>query len=102
MDIYSEFKQEYYDSMLAVAAGKPIALAEVGGLPSPKFSPSSPVGPTHGLERVGRQVQLSGAPQVVYHAPQILGRDDPRLSAPWKPSAKPRPTAQPGHPAPSP
>ncbi len=34
MDIYGEFKQEYYDSMLKIAAGKPIALGEVGGIPS--------------------------------------------------------------------
>ncbi len=29
-DIYSEFQQSYYDDMLALAAGKPIALGEVG------------------------------------------------------------------------
>ena len=42
MDIYGEFKQEYYDSMLELAGGKPIALAEVGGLPSPEVLEKQP------------------------------------------------------------
>jgi mannan endo-1,4-beta-mannosidase len=30
LDVYGEFKQSYYDDLLKVAAGKPLALAEVG------------------------------------------------------------------------
>lgn len=35
VDVYGEFKQSYYDDLLALAVGKPVALGEVGGLPSP-------------------------------------------------------------------
>jgi mannan endo-1,4-beta-mannosidase len=83
MDIYGEFKQEYYTSMLALAGDKPIALAEVGALPS--------------LEVLDRQprwtyfmvwsefIQAAATPDqvnAVYHAPRMLTRDDPRLAAP--------------------
>ena len=85
MDIYSEFKQEYYDSMLAVAAGKPIALAEVGGLPSPEVLAKQPrwtyFMAWSELVAKSNSVELLKS---VYHAPQILGRDDPRLSAPME------------------
>jgi mannan endo-1,4-beta-mannosidase len=83
MDIYGEFKQQYYDSMLRLAGGKPIALAEVGKLPS--------------LEVLNRQprwtyfmswsefIQNANTPEqakAVYNAPRILTRDDPRLAVP--------------------
>ncbi len=34
LDVYGEFKQSYYDDLLKVAAGKPLALAEVGRAPT--------------------------------------------------------------------
>ena len=34
LDVYGEFKQSYYDDLLRVAAGKPLALAEVGRAPA--------------------------------------------------------------------
>jgi mannan endo-1,4-beta-mannosidase len=34
LDVYGEFKQSYYDGLLQVAAGKPLALAEVGRAPT--------------------------------------------------------------------
>jgi len=34
LDVYGEFKQSYYDGLLKVAAGKPLALAEVGRAPT--------------------------------------------------------------------
>ncbi len=34
LDVYGEFKQSYYDDLLKVAAGKPLALAEVGRPPT--------------------------------------------------------------------
>ena len=46
MDIYGEFKQDYYTEMLALAAGKPIALGEIFALPLPTFSLPSPAGLT--------------------------------------------------------
>jgi len=85
MDIYGEFKPEYYASMLALAAGKPIALAEVGTLPSPEV-----------LEQQARWTYFmdwsewihSANPlelaKAVYHDPRVLTRDDPRLAGPME------------------
>ena len=83
MDIYGEFKQEYYDSMVAQAGGKPIALAEVGRLPGLEVLQKQPrwtyfmcwsefIQGHNSLELVN----------AVYHAPQVLTRDDPRLAGP--------------------
>jgi mannan endo-1,4-beta-mannosidase len=71
--------------MLAVAAGKPIALAEVGGLPSPEVLAKQPrwtyFMAWSELVAASNSVELIKS---VYHAPQVLGRDDPRLSAPME------------------
>jgi mannan endo-1,4-beta-mannosidase len=83
MDNYGEFKQEYYDSMVALAGGKPIALAEVGGLPSPEVLDRQPrwsyfmawsgmIDPSGPLDQVN----------ATYHGPRALNRDDPRLAGP--------------------
>ena len=80
-DIYGEFQQGYYDDMLALAAGKPIALGEVGALPSPEILQKQPnwtyfmvwsewIEMANPLERV----------QAVYHMPSVLGRSDPQLA----------------------
>ena len=85
MDIYGEFKQEYYDSMIALAAGKPIALAEVGGLPSVQVLAQQPRW-TYFMVWSGL-LEGSSAPdliQSIYHAPQTINRDDPRLAAPME------------------
>jgi ABC-type multidrug transport system ATPase subunit len=42
MDIYGEFKQDYYTEMLKLAAGKPIALGEVGAVPTPEILAAQP------------------------------------------------------------
>jgi len=83
IDIYGEFKQEYYDSMVALAGGKPIALAEVGGLPSPEVLQKQPRW-TYFMDwsefiQKHNSVELVNA---VYHAPQVLTREDPRLAGP--------------------
>ena len=83
MDIYGEFKQEYYDSMIALAAGKPIALAEVGTLPSVEVLDRQPRW-TYFMTwsewiHFANPLELSNA---VYHAPRMLNRDDPRLAGP--------------------
>jgi hypothetical protein len=83
MDIYGEFKQDFYTSMLTLAAGKPIALAEVGGLPTPEILDKQPrwtyfmcwseiIRTSNSLEKV----------LAVYHAPRMVNRDDPRLAVP--------------------
>lgn len=41
-DIYGKFEQSYYDDMLTLAAGKPIALGEVGAVPAPEVLAQQP------------------------------------------------------------
>jgi hypothetical protein len=42
LDCYQEFKQSYYDDLLKLANGKPIALGEVGGNLSPAALKAQP------------------------------------------------------------
>jgi mannan endo-1,4-beta-mannosidase len=83
MDIYGEFKPDYYQSMLALAAGKPIALAEVGALPTPQVLAEQPrwayfMDWTNLLEFSNSLDQIDA----VYNDPRVLNRDDPRLAGP--------------------
>ncbi len=85
MDIYGEFKQSYYTEMLELAAGKPIALAEVGGMPSPETLEKQPRW-TYFMTwsefiRTGNTVDQANA---IYHSPRVLGSDDPRLAGPME------------------
>ena len=81
MDIYGEFKQEFYTSMLALADGKPIALAEVGGLPSPEVLDRQPRWSYFmcwsEIIRTGNTLDQVNA---AYHSARALNRDDPRLA----------------------
>ncbi|WP_058185597.1 glycosyl hydrolase [Terracidiphilus gabretensis] len=81
MDIYGEFKQEYYDDMLRIAAGKPIALGEVGGLPSLDVLAVQPKW-TYFMAWSGLLESSSPADriQAVYHSPVSINRDDPRIA----------------------
>jgi mannan endo-1,4-beta-mannosidase len=87
MDIYGEFKQSHYDDMVALAGDKPIALAEVGAMPT--------------LEVLARQprwaylmmwsglAESSNLPeqlQTMFHAPNLLNRGDPPFTAPAVPA----------------
>jgi mannan endo-1,4-beta-mannosidase len=85
MDIYGEFKQEYYDSMVALAGGKPIALAEVGALPSPEVLDRQPRW-TYFMDWSGMLDASNSLDSInaVYHLPRMLNRDDPRLAAPME------------------
>ncbi len=81
MDIYGPFEQAYYDSMVALAGPqKPIALAEVGTMPT--------------LDTVAQQprwayfmmwsgmAEGSNTPQqlqTMFHAPNVINRGDARL-----------------------
>ncbi len=83
MDIYGEFKQSYYTGMIELAAGKPIALAEVGGMPSPAVLEQQP-GWTYFMtwsEFIDIANTLDHA-NAVYHSPRALTREDPRLAEP--------------------
>jgi mannan endo-1,4-beta-mannosidase len=82
MDIYGEFKQDYYDSMLALAAGKPIALAEVGAVPSPDvLEPAAPLGILHGWSELVRASKHSGP--AASHL-RLSARAQSRRSAPGR------------------
>jgi mannan endo-1,4-beta-mannosidase len=85
MDIYGEFKQEYYDSMIDLAAGKPVALAEVGALPAPDVLERQPRW-TYFMAWSGMLDTSNSLDQVnaVYHAQRTLSRDDPRLAGPME------------------
>jgi mannan endo-1,4-beta-mannosidase len=83
MDIYGEFKQEYYTSMLALADGKPIALAEVGGQLRPEVFERQPRW-AYFMAWSGMGVSPGAVEQInaLYHGPRALNRDDPRLAGP--------------------
>jgi len=81
VDVYGEFQQNYYDDLVALAAGKPVALGEVGGLPSPEVLARQP---KYGWFMAWSEI-LEGAnsPEAIhatYDAPNAVSRDDPRLA----------------------
>jgi mannan endo-1,4-beta-mannosidase len=83
MDIYGEFKQEYYTNILALAGDKPIALGEVGGLPSPEVFEKQPRW-TYFMcwsEFIQGHNPLDLV-IAVYHAPMVLTRENARLAGP--------------------
>jgi len=85
IDIYGEFKQEYYGAMLALAAGKPVALAEVGGLPNPEVLGRQPRW-AYFMTWAGSLLPSNSLDQVkaVYESPRALNRDDPRMAGPME------------------
>ncbi len=96
VDIYGEFKPAFYDGLLALAAGKPIALGEVGAVPSPAVLKEQPKWTWFMCwsDIVERGNPLD-ALRATYTAPGVLTRDDTRLSGPMaairKASAEPAP-----------
>ena len=81
VDIYGEFQQSYYDDLVRLADGKPVALGEVGGLPSPEVLRRQPkyawfmtwsefIEMNNPLELV----------RAVYGAPHTASRDDARVA----------------------
>ena len=90
MDIYGPFAQRYYDSIVALAAPlhKPIALAEVGTMPTLATLQTQPDWAYFMMwagmaEGANTPEQL----QTMFHAPNILDRGDPRLPQPLPPPA---------------
>jgi mannan endo-1,4-beta-mannosidase len=83
IDIYGEFKTQYYTDALALAGGKPIALAEVGTMPSPEVLDQQPRWTYFMVwsEFIQEATPLERA-KAVYNAPRMLTRDDPRLAGP--------------------
>jgi len=108
MDIYGEFKQEFYSSVVALAAGKPIALAEVGALPSLQVLDRQPRWTYFMVwSEFIRSASTLDQANSIYHAPRMLNRDDPRLAGPMADlrnatSSGPDPSPQPVTPNPTP
>jgi mannan endo-1,4-beta-mannosidase len=96
VDIYGEFKPEYYEGLVALAAGKPVALGEVGAVPSPEVLKAQPKWAWFmswsDIVELANSVE---ALRATYDAPNVLTRDDPRLAEPMaairKASAEPVP-----------
>jgi mannan endo-1,4-beta-mannosidase len=80
-DIYGEFEQSHYDDMLALAAGKPIALGEVGTLPTPEILRRQPNWTYFMVwsEFVERANPLEDV-QATYNLSSVLKRGDSRLA----------------------
>ena len=77
LDDYSDFAQSYYDGLEILAQGKPIALAEVGGPPSPDILRQQPKW-TYYMTWAG---MVRNTPRKDYTAlmadPQVLSLEDP-------------------------
>ncbi len=89
MDIYGPFEQAYYDSMVALAgANRPIALAEVGTMPTLEVLAEQQRW-TYFMMWSGSQESSNSMEQLqtMFHAPVVVDRGDPRLA---KPLPKPR------------
>ncbi len=77
LDVYgSDFKQDYYNGLLALSNGKPITLAEVGNPPSPEIMTSQPKWSYWviwaGMVRNTSKKQY----EVLVNDSRLLGRDD--------------------------
>ncbi|MFZ0689908.1 MAG: glycosyl hydrolase [Acidobacteriaceae bacterium] len=83
IDIYGPFKPQYYTDMLALAAGKPIAIAEVGTAPTPEILAAQPRWTYFMVwsNLVDFSNTVDGL-TTLYHSPQVLTRDDPAIAAP--------------------
>ena len=85
LDVYGEFKQEFYEELVKLAGDKPLALAEVGKLPALKVLEKQPRWTYYMVWsefiQENNPIELSRA---VTHAPIAINRDDVRLSAPME------------------
>ena len=95
IDIYGTFGQSYYDSMLRLAGNKPIALAEVGTMPSLATFAQQPRWAYFmiwsGFAEGGNSPE---ALQANFHAPALLTLGDPALQK-WIPTAARMPSPEP-------
>ncbi len=78
IDIYGEFKQSYYTEMLALAGDKPVALGEVGAMPSLEVLAQQPRWAYFMVwSELAEGLNTQDRLQTMYHAPNLLTRDDP-------------------------
>lgn len=80
-DNYGEFQQKMYEDMLTLAAGKPIALGEVGALPTPEILQAQPDWTYFMVwsEFVDNANPLPDL-QAIYNLPNVLKRGDRELA----------------------
>jgi mannan endo-1,4-beta-mannosidase len=77
MDIYGKFDQSYYISMLALAEDKPIALAEVGAMPSLEVLAQQPRWAYFMMwSGMGEAINSPELLQAMFHARNVLNRGD--------------------------
>ncbi|MGA2181573.1 MAG: glycosyl hydrolase [Bryobacteraceae bacterium] len=96
VDIYGEFQQSFHDDLVTLAAGKPVALGEVGAVPSPAVLARQP---RYAWFMSWSEIMEEGntleALRATYSAPNTASRDDPRVAgavaAIYKASPAPEP-----------
>jgi mannan endo-1,4-beta-mannosidase len=88
MDIYGEFKQNYYDDLVTLAGNKPIALAEVGAMPTLDVLAKQPRWAYFMMwSGLAESSNSSDELQTMFHATNLLSRGDPPFNAPATPAA---------------
>jgi hypothetical protein len=88
MDIYGKFEQSYYAGMLALAGDKPIALAEVGAMPSLDVLSQQPRWAYFMMwSGMGETLNSQERLQAMFHAPNVLNRGDAPFVARPAPAA---------------
>lgn len=98
VDVYDTFKTMYYDEAVKIAAGKPVALGEVGPIPSPEVLKAQPKW-TYFMtwsEFVEENNPLP-AVQTTYSDPSVINREDARVKKALEAirKASPAPVASP-------
>ncbi|HEY0759399.1 MAG TPA: glycosyl hydrolase [Acidisarcina sp.] len=90
IDIYGEFKQDYYDQMLALAGNKPVALAEVGVMPTLEVIAKQPRWAYFMMWSGSAEGNPPELLQANFHAPNLLTLGDPPLAkyVPTSPSGR--------------
>lgn len=89
MDIYGEFRQSYYNDMLALAADKPIALAEVGAMPSLEILTKQPRWAYFMMwSGLAETANTPDQLQTMFHSPNLLNRGEAPFVATAAPVAK--------------
>jgi len=82
VDTYGEFKQSYYDEVLALSGGKPIALGEVGGAPTPAVLQQQPKWTYFMIwSEFVEWENPAPALRALFNSPNVLTRGDPRMAA---------------------
>ncbi len=78
LDVYgSDFKQSYYDDLLKLAQGKPIALAEVGNPPSPEILEKQPKWTLYVIWAEMVRMTKQEVLQTLVNNPRMLSLGDP-------------------------